>query len=226
MNGTTTEMRGMASQRTVATAAPACAETRETYAFKRALDLVVAPLIFLLTLPILILAALWIRLDSPGPILYSAPRAGRRGEPFRCYKLRTMVIGADARKRKLRAVNERNGPFFKIENDPRITRSGRWLRRFSVDELPQLVNVILDDMSMVGPRPHPLDDFELYRTEDLRRLEVRPGVTGLWQITARRDPSFDTSMRLDLQYIASWSLALDLKILVKTAVVVLRGEGS
>ena len=112
-----------------------------------------------------------------------------------------------------------------MEKDPRITRAGVWLRRFSVDELPQLINVIRGEMSLVGPRPHPLDDVELYRAEDLRRLDVKPGVTGLWQVTARRDPSFETNMALDLEYIERWSLALDFRILLKTLPVVLRAEG-
>jgi lipopolysaccharide/colanic/teichoic acid biosynthesis glycosyltransferase len=103
-----------------------------------------------------------------------------------------------------------------MEEDPRITRCGRWLRKFSIDEVPQLVNVLLGDMSLVGPRPHPLDDYERYTIEHLRRLDVKPGVTGLWQVTARRDPSFETSMALDLEYIENWSLKLDLKILMRT----------
>jgi lipopolysaccharide/colanic/teichoic acid biosynthesis glycosyltransferase len=137
-----------------------------------------------------------------------------------------MVAGADQRKEVLRPSNQRNGPTFKIDNDPRVTRSGAFLRKFSIDELPQIINVILGDMSLVGPRPHPLDDFELYRVEDLRRLDVKPGITGLWQVTARRDPSFETNMALDLQYIENWSLALDLKILLRTLPAVLRAEGN
>jgi len=129
-------------------------------------------------------------------------------------------------KANLRKQNERNGPVFKIENDPRITRSGRWLRKFSVDELPQLVNVLLGDMSLVGPRPHPLDDCERYTIEHLRRLDVKPGMTGLWQISARSDPSFDTNMTLDLKYIENWSLRMDLGILLRTIPSVLRAEGS
>lgn len=195
-------------------------------ALKRAIDVLVASLGLLLTAPLLALAALWISADSPGPVLYAAQRVGRKGKKFRCYKLRTMVDGADEQKEVLRTANERSGPFFKIENDPRITRCGFWLRRFSIDELPQLVNVIVGDMSLVGPRPHPLDDFNLYRIEDLRRLDVKPGVTGLWQVTARREPSFEASMALDLQYIETWSLALDFKILLKTVPVVLRAEGN
>jgi exopolysaccharide biosynthesis polyprenyl glycosylphosphotransferase len=195
-------------------------------AVKRTVDTILASIGFVLAAPLLVLAALWIWLDSPGPVLYAAMRVGRKGKKFRCYKLRTMVAGAEAKKDGLRAANQRNGPFFKIENDPRITRCGAWLRKFSIDELPQLVNVILGDMSLVGPRPHPLDDFEHYRIEDLRRLDVKPGVTGLWQVKARRDPSFETNMALDLQYIENWSLALDLKILLKTVPAVLRAEGN
>jgi exopolysaccharide biosynthesis polyprenyl glycosylphosphotransferase len=195
-------------------------------AVKRALDVVLGSLILILTTPLLSLAALLISLDSPGSIFYSALRVGKKGQKFRCYKLRTMVAGADQRKEVLRPSNQRNGPTFKIDNDPRVTRSGAFLRKFSIDELPQIINVILGDMSLVGPRPHPLDDFELYRVEDLRRLDVKPGITGLWQVTARRDPSFETNMALDLQYIENWSLALDLKILLRTLPAVLRAEGN
>jgi len=195
-------------------------------ATKRVLDVLLGCLGLLLSAPIVGLAALWIVLDSPGPVFYSALRVGRKGKKFRCYKLRTMVANADTVKGDLRSSNERNGPFFKMEKDPRITRCGMWLRRFSVDELPQFVNVIRGDMSLVGPRPHPLDDFELYRAEDLRRLDVKPGVTGLWQVTARRDPSFETNIALDLEYIERWSLGLDARILLKTLPVVLRAEGN
>jgi lipopolysaccharide/colanic/teichoic acid biosynthesis glycosyltransferase len=125
----------------------------------------------------------------------------------------------------LRNANERNGPFFKMENDPRITRCGRWLRKYSLDELPQLWNVLRGDMSLVGPRPHPVDDFERYTLENLRRLDVKPGITGLWQVTARRDPSFDTNMALDLEYIENWSLRLDLQVLLRTLLVVVEGDG-
>ena len=195
-------------------------------AAKRVLDVVVGFVGLVLSLPIVGIAALWIVLDSPGPVFYSALRVGRKGKKFRCYKLRTMVADADMAKEELRRSNERNGPFFKMEKDPRITRSGVWLRRFSIDELPQFINVIRGDMSLVGPRPHPLDDVELYRAEDLRRLDVKPGVTGLWQVTARRDPSFETNMALDLEYIERWSLGLDLRILLKTLPVVLQAEGN
>jgi len=196
-------------------------------AAKRLLDVVLGSLWLVLSAPIVGLAAVSIALDSTGPVFYSALRVGWKGKNFRCYKLRTMVVDADAAKEELRmSSNERKGPFFKMENDPRITRAGVWLRRFSIDELPQFLNVIRGDMSLVGPRPHPLDDFELYRPEDLRRLEVKPGVTGLWQVTARRDPSFETNMALDLEYIEKWSLGLDARILLKTLPVVLRAEGN
>ena len=195
-------------------------------AVKRAMDFLGASLGLVLTFPILAFAALWIRLDSPGPVFYSALRVGKKGRKFRCHKLRTMVAEAEAQKEKLRGVNERNGPFFKIENDPRITRCGHWLRKYSIDELPQLVNVLAGEMSLVGPRPHPVDDFERYSVEHLRRLDVKPGVTGLWQVTARNDPSFEATMRHDLKYIEDWSLRLDLAVLLRTIPAVFRAEGN
>ncbi len=195
-------------------------------ALKRAMDISIAALGLILTAPILGIAALWIRLDSLGPAIYAARRVGKKGRKFPCYKLRTMIENADAHKENLRGVNDREGPFFKMEGDPRITRCGQWLRKFSIDELPQLVNVLVGDMSLVGPRPHPVDDFERYTPENLRRLDVKPGLTGLWQVTARRDPSFETSMALDLNYIENWSLRLDIQILLKTLPEVFHGSGS
>jgi exopolysaccharide biosynthesis polyprenyl glycosylphosphotransferase len=194
-------------------------------AVKRAMDILVSSLGLALCSPLLVLAALWIRIDSPGPVVYSAVRVGKKGMKFCCYKLRTMVASADAQKESLRASNERCGPFFKMEDDPRVTSCGKWLRRFSLDELPQLVNVLLGDMSLVGPRPHPLDDYERYTIEHLRRLDVKPGITGLWQVRARHDPSFDATMVLDLEYIENWNLWRDCKILLWTVPTVLRGGG-
>jgi len=194
-------------------------------AVKRVIDVVVASVGLILVAPVLAFAALWIRLDSRGPVIYSALRVGKKGKKFRCHKLRTMVNDADARKEKLRKANERNGPFFKMENDPRVTRCGRLLRKYSIDEVPQLVNVLRGNMSLVGPRPHPVDDYERYTFEHLRRLDVKPGITGLWQIKARRDPSFDATMMLDLDYIENWSLRMDLGILLKTIPAVLRADG-
>ena len=195
-------------------------------AVKRFVDVVISAVGIIFTAPILAAAAIWIYLDSPGPVFYPAIRVGKKGRRFRCYKLRTMVVGADAKKARLRKKNERKGPFFKMTNDPRVTRSGRWLRKYSIDEIPQLINVFRGDMSLVGPRPHPEDDVELYKFEDLRRLEVRPGITGLWQVTARSDPSFQTNMDLDLDYIENWSLGLDLRILLKTLPELVRASGS
>ena len=195
-------------------------------ATKRFVDIVVSAVGIVLTAPVLAAAAIWIHFDSPGPIFYPAVRVGKKGRRFQCYKLRTMIVGADATKARLRKKNERKGPFFKMINDPRVTRSGRWLRKYSIDEIPQLINVFRGDMSLVGPRPHPEDDVQLYKFEDLRRLEVRPGLTGLWQVTARSDPSFQTNMDLDLDYIENWTLALDLKILLKTFPELLRASGS
>jgi len=136
--------------------------------------LVVAFLGLSIAAPLLAAAAVWIRLDSPGAATYSALRVGRKGKKFRCYKLRTMTTDADAKKETLRQSNERNGPFFKIANDPRVTGCGYWLRKYSLDELPQLWNVLRGDMSLVGPRPHPVDDYERYTFEHLRRLDVKP----------------------------------------------------
>jgi len=192
---------------------------------KRVADFVGAGIACLLISPLLAVIALAIKLDSEGPVLYSAHRAGRKGRIFRCHKFRTMVTNADQLKRSLRQNNERSGPFFKITGDPRITRVGHILRRYSLDELPQLLNVLKGEMSLVGPRPHPLDDVAGYELEHLARLDVTPGLTGLWQVTARRDPSFQRGMELDREYIRTWSLALDLRILLKTVTAVLQGSG-
>jgi exopolysaccharide biosynthesis polyprenyl glycosylphosphotransferase len=192
---------------------------------KRAVDTVTAAVALAFTAPLLAIIALVIRLESPGPVLYQAQRVGLKGRRFRCYKFRTMSVGADQLKEHLRMQNERQGPFFKMADDPRITRAGRFLRRYSLDELPQLWNIVRGEMSLVGPRPHPLDDFERYDLGDLQRLDVPPGLTGLWQVTARRDPSFERGLALDLEYIRSWSLWRDFQILYKTVSVVLHGSG-
>jgi exopolysaccharide biosynthesis polyprenyl glycosylphosphotransferase len=193
--------------------------------FKRLLDITVAAVTLIFLSPLLIAIAIAIRHDSPGPVLYRSPRVGKKGRKFICYKFRTMVENADALKEGLRKRNERDGPFFKIADDPRVTPVGRLLRRYSLDELPQLWNVICGDMSLVGPRPHPVDDYKRYNLEHLRRLDVRPGITGLWQVTARQDPSFDKSMSLDLAYIENWHFGRDLKILWKTVPEILRASG-
>jgi exopolysaccharide biosynthesis polyprenyl glycosylphosphotransferase len=197
-------------------------------AMKRAFDVVFASLCLVLLSPFLLLLTLLIRLDSPGPILYIADRVGYKGNRFRFFKFRTMCVDADAQKEELRDAEnerERGGPLFKLEEDPRVTRFGRWLRRTSFDELPQLWNVLRGEMSMVGPRPHSVDDYARYSLENVRRLDVTPGLTGLWQVTARNSPSWETNMALDLEYIENWSLGLDIKILLKTIPAVLRAEG-
>jgi exopolysaccharide biosynthesis polyprenyl glycosylphosphotransferase len=196
-----------------------------TLACKRLFDLLAATVSLVLLSPLLAMIATLIKFDSPGPVLYRAERAGRKGSPFPCFKFRTMVNNADQLKGDLRRANQRRGPFFKIADDPRITRVGRFLRRYSLDELPQLWNVLRGEMSLVGPRPHPLDDFAGYHTEHLARLDMTPGITGLWQVTARRDPSFQRGMELDREYIQRWSLGLDLQILLKTMFAVVRGGG-
>lgn len=192
---------------------------------KRVLDVTLSLLGLAMTAPLLAAIALIIKFDSLGPVFYRAPRIGKKGSRFLCCKFRTMVIGADTLKELLRARNERQGACFKITDDPRITQVGRFLRRYSLDELPQLWNVLHGDMSLVGPRPHPLDDFEQYDLEDLRRLDVTPGITGLWQVTARQDPSFQRNVALDVEYIEHWNLWMDLRILYKTVSVVLQGSG-
>ncbi|HXZ39503.1 MAG TPA: sugar transferase [Terriglobales bacterium] len=193
---------------------------------KRIVDVLLSATALLLAAPVLAAIVFAIKLDSPGPVLYRATRMGLKGRRFLCYKFRTMVTDADKLKEKLRQRNEREGAFFKMNDDPRITRVGKALRRYSLDELPQLWNVLRGEMSLVGPRPHPLDDVQRYQLEDLQRLEVTPGLTGLWQVTARRDPSFQRSVALDREYIGYWSLRMDFWILCKTVGAVLRGEGT
>ncbi len=193
---------------------------------KRVVDVAGAALGLVLASPLMATVALVIRLDSPGPILYSAERTGAKGRRFRCLKFRSMVADADLRKEELRERNQREGPIFKIDDDPRITRIGRIIRRYSLDELPQLWNVLRGEMSLVGPRPHPVDDVNHYELHHYRRLDVKPGITGLWQISARNCPSFELNMHLDLTYIENWSLLLDLRILASTVRVLFAPEGA
>jgi exopolysaccharide biosynthesis polyprenyl glycosylphosphotransferase len=192
---------------------------------KRTFDVGFSAFASLISLPLLAVLAVWIKLDSSGPVLYSSRRVGKKGRVFHCYKLRTMVVNADELKESLRPRNERQGPIFKIQDDPRITRFGKFLRKYSLDELPQFWNVLKGEMSLVGPRPHPLDDYKQYEVQHLRRLDVKPGLTGLWQVTARRDASFESNLDLDLKYIQNWDLWMDIQILLKTPPAVLRGEG-
>lgn len=194
-------------------------------ALKRVVDVLAAGLALAMLLPLLAAIAGLIKLDSPGPALYCAPRVGRKSRRFRCYKFRTMVNRADDSRNDLWKQNHRLGPCFKVVNDPRVTRLGRFLRRYSLDELPQLWNVLKGEMSLVGPRPHPLDEFAGYEIQHLARLDVTPGITGLWQVSARRDPSCERGMELDREYIQTWSLISDLRILMRTFLAVAQGSG-
>jgi len=193
---------------------------------KRAVDLAMSFGILTVLSPILVLIAILIRLDSAGPIFYLSDRIGKRGRVFKCMKFRTMEVNADRRVDELRHLNERDGVLFKITNDPRITRVGRVLRKYSLDELPQFFNVLRGDMSIVGPRPPVGSEVRQYKLDHLRRLDVTPGITGLWQVHARQDPSFDSYISLDLAYVENWSIWLDIKIIVRTIGVVFAGTGS
>jgi exopolysaccharide biosynthesis polyprenyl glycosylphosphotransferase len=192
---------------------------------KRMTDVVVSAIGLTVLFPVLALIALSIKIDSDGPVFYRSYRMGKKGRKFLCYKFRTMVPEADKMKDALKHLNEREGLLFKISNDPRLTRLGRFLRRYSVDELPQLWNVLRGEMSLVGPRPPSPDEFQNYKLEHFRRLDVTPGITGLWQTEARHDPSFEKAVALDSKYIEIWSYLLDMRILLRTIPAVLKGTG-
>lgn len=185
---------------------------------KRTVDLVVATVALFLTLPVILLAAMAIKLQDGGPVLFRQQRVGKDGKRFMMYKLRTMVPDAEHQLPRLRPHNHRDGPLFKLSNDPRVTRVGRLLRATSVDELPQLVAVLQGTMSMVGPRPALPEEVAQFDESLLGRLAVSPGLTGLWQVEARDDPSFASYRRFDLCYIENWSLRLDFAIMVSTVI--------
>lgn len=189
-------------------------------------DRSVAGLALVLLAPVLMVLALAIRLSDPGPALFSQIRVGKEGRAFRIYKFRTMVVDAEQRKAELMAANDSDGVLFKMRRDPRVTAVGERLRRWSVDELPQLVNVFRGEMSLVGPRPALPAEAEMYAEHVRRRLVVKPGLTGLWQVNGRSDLSWEESVRLDLRYVENWSFALDLQILWKTISVIFRGSGA
>jgi exopolysaccharide biosynthesis polyprenyl glycosylphosphotransferase len=194
---------------------------------KRLVDIMASALLILLVSPILLAAAILIKLTSPGPIFFVQKRLGRNKRRFDVYKFRTMVADAEARMREIEHLNEVSGPVFKIKNDPRITPIGRFLRKTSIDELPQLFNVLRGEMSLVGPRPLPVRDYEGFNQDrQRRRFSVKPGITCLWQIRGRSSIPFEQWMELDLQYIDKWSLWLDLEILMRTIPAVLRGSGA
>ena len=193
---------------------------------KDVVERVAAALGLLVLLPALLVVGLLIRLDTPGPAVYRQQRVGRDGRLFTMYKLRTMATSADLDRAHLAAHNEADDVLFKIQRDPRITRFGAWLRRSSVDELPQLWNVVRGDMSLVGPRPALPEEVARYGVDPRRRLVVKPGVTGLWQVSGRSDLSWAEAVRLDVHYVDNWSLGLDLAILVRTVRAVLGHRGA
>ncbi len=194
---------------------------------KRLIDVVGGAALLVGLAPLLAFAALLIKIDSPGPVLFRQVRVGLNKRRFQLLKFRTMVVGADQQQHGMEQLNEANGPVFKIKDDPRITRLGKFLRRYSIDELPQLFNVLNGDMSLVGPRPLPVRDVERINVQwHKRRFSVKPGITCLWQVNGRSDVSFEHWVQLDLEYIDKWCLGLDIKILIKTVPVVLRGSGA
>jgi exopolysaccharide biosynthesis polyprenyl glycosylphosphotransferase len=201
--------------------------SRRSQIAKRAVDIVLSVVGLVVLSPVMLLLALAVKLSSRGPVLFVHKRCGLSGRRFRFYKFRTMVQNAEARKRELEHLNEMKGPAFKMRSDPRITRLGSVLRKTSLDELPQLWNVLRGDMSLVGPRPPTPDEVERYNTRQIQRLSVMPGITGLWQVSGRSDISdFERWVDLDLSYARSWSMWLDLRILLKTVVVVARVRGA
>jgi exopolysaccharide biosynthesis polyprenyl glycosylphosphotransferase len=193
---------------------------------KAAFDRAAAGLALFLLSPLFIFFILLIRLSDSGPGLFRQTRVGRDGRAFTVFKFRTMVVDAEERKSHLATLNDGDGVLFKMRRDPRVTAVGVWLRRWSLDELPQLINVLIGDMSLVGPRPALPQEAALYGDHVRRRLAVKPGLTGLWQVSGRSDLSWDESVRLDLRYVENWSFVLDLQILWKTASAVLRGSGA
>jgi exopolysaccharide biosynthesis polyprenyl glycosylphosphotransferase len=199
---------------------------RGAFLLKRMMDVALCVAAMVVCSPLLLLVALLIRWDSPGPALYRSQRIGMKGRVFTCLKFRTMVDAAEGMRPELAHMNERDGVLFKIRKDPRRTRVGAWLRKYSIDELPQMLNVLRGDMSLVGPRPPLASEVLEYDLTQLRRLDVLPGITGLWQVEARQDPSFDSYISLDTAYVENWSLTLDMRILARTVAVVLEGTGT
>ena len=194
---------------------------------KRLMDIVGGSIGALITLLFTPFVALAIKLESKGPVFFSQVRIGKNGRRFKMYKFRSMYIDAEERKKELMAQNEVKGLMFKMDNDPRITKVGQFIRKTSIDELPQFFNVLKGDMSLVGTRPPTVDEFEQYNIYYRRRLSITPGLTGMWQVSGRSDiKDFDDVVKLDLKYIDEWSLRQDVKILIQTVGVVLFGKGS
>lgn len=193
---------------------------------KRSLDFLGSIVCIVLLSPVLLACAIGIAVTSRGPILFIQKRIGRAGVPFRVLKFRTMLPNSDSSRSDLRMISGQVEPTFKLRQDPRITGFGGFLRKWSLDELPQLFNVLQGSMSLVGPRPHPIDDVERYEIEAFRRLALKPGMTGLWQVEGRSDLTWDDALHLDLYYVENWSLSTDLVILTRTVGAVLQARGS
>jgi len=193
---------------------------------KAAFDRLIAAIALLIFSPLLLAVIIAIRLGDGGPVLFRQERVGKDGQPFVLFKFRTMLVDAERQKSQLDELNETDGVLFKIRRDPRVTRVGAMLRRWSLDELPQLINVLIGNMSLVGPRPALPEEVAVYGDHVRRRLVVKPGMTGLWQVNGRSDLSWDESVRLDLRYVENWSFMLDLQILWKTGAAVGRGKGA
>jgi exopolysaccharide biosynthesis polyprenyl glycosylphosphotransferase len=202
-----------------------CRQRRGRLLIKATIDRVVAALLLVVLAPLFVAVALAVKLTSPGPTLYRQPRIGQYGSTFEFFKFRTMVVGAEVRLDELADRNESNGPLFKVHQDPRVTDLGRFLRRMSLDELPQLWNVVRGDMSLVGPRPLPVGS-DVFVGDERRRLRVKPGITGLWQVSGRSDLTWEETVALDMRYVDHWSLGLDLAIMIRTPLTVLLGRGA
>jgi len=203
-----------------------CWESTFLLACKRLIDVCTALALLILLFPCFLMLAILVKISSPGPVFYRWRVVGKKGREFVGYKFRSMVCNADDLKVELDALNEMKGPVFKLTNDPRVTRVGRWLRRYSLDELPQLYSVLRGDMSLVGPRPPLMSEYAKFTDYQKQKLAVKPGITCLWQVNGRNKVSdFDRWVALDLDYIRNWSLSLDLKILVRTVAEVFAGSG-
>ncbi|MCL5124396.1 MAG: sugar transferase [Deltaproteobacteria bacterium] len=202
------------------------AVVRGSQIIKRTMDIVGSGVGLLILSPLFAVTALLIKLEDGGPVFFASDRAGRLGAKFKMYKFRSMILNAEQLKEDLLEQNETGGVIFKMKRDPRITRVGRIIRKLSIDELPQLYNVLKGDMSLVGPRPHPTKEVELYTLTDRRRLDVTPGLTCFWQISGRSDVDFNTQVGLDVQYIESQSFWGDVKLLLKTIPAVISGRGA
>lgn len=200
--------------------------TRLQLMTRRILDVMTASVLMVALSPLLLVAALAVRLTSPGPILFRQTRAGKGGREFTLYKFRSMYVEAEEEQHELLDYNEVSGPVFKIREDPRLTRVGRLLRRSSIDELPQLWNVVRGDMCLVGPRPPIPDEVEHYTDWERQRLKVKPGITCIWQVSGRSELDFETWVKMDIEYIENWSLWLDLKLLARTIPAVISGRGA